>query len=82
MGVASLNMQLATLRGLGIKNTKLFGLIGERNSVGFTATPNIEDAINPATNNFANRRVDRDYYKNFGLENRNIYKYKLVLQKF
>ncbi|MCF8322456.1 MAG: TonB-dependent receptor [Flavobacterium sp.] len=58
-------------------NTKLFGLIGERNSVGFTATPNIEDAINQATNNFANRRVDRDYYKNFGLENRNIYKYKL-----
>lgn len=58
-------------------NTKLFGLIGERNSIGFTATPNIEDAINPATNNFANRRVDRDYYKNFGLENRNIYKYKL-----
>ena len=58
-------------------NTKLFGLIGERNSVGFTATPNIEDAINPATNNFANRRVDRDYYKNFGLENRNVYKYKL-----
>ena len=58
-------------------NTKLFGLIGERNSVGFTATPNIEDAINPTTNNFANRRVDRDYYKNFGLENRNIYKYKI-----
>ncbi len=58
-------------------NTKLFGLIGERNSVGFTATPNIEDAINQATNNFANRRVDRDYYKNFGLENRNIYKYKI-----
>jgi Fe(3+) dicitrate transport protein len=58
-------------------NTKLFGLIGERNSVGFTATPNIEDAINPSTNNFANRRVDRDYYKNYGLENRNIYKYKL-----
>lgn len=58
-------------------NTKLFGLIGERNSIGFTATPNIEDVINPATNDFANRRVDRDYYKNFGIENRNIYKYKL-----
>jgi len=58
-------------------NTKLFGLVGERNSVGFTATPNIEDAINPATNDYANRRVDRDYYQNFGLENRNIYKYKL-----
>jgi Fe(3+) dicitrate transport protein len=58
-------------------NTKLFGLVGERNSVGFTATPNVEDVINPATNDYANRRVDRDFYENFGLENRNIYKYKL-----
>lgn len=58
-------------------NTKLFGLIGERNSVGFTATPNVEDVINPATNDYANRRVDRDFYENYGLENRNIYKYKL-----
>lgn len=58
-------------------NTKLFGLVGERNSVGFTATPNVEDIINPATNDYTNRRVDRDFYENFGLENRNIYKYKL-----
>jgi len=58
-------------------NTKFFGLIGERNSIGFTATPNIEDVINSGTNDFANRRVDRDYYKNFGIENRNILKYKL-----
>jgi Fe(3+) dicitrate transport protein len=58
-------------------NTKFFGLIGERNSVGFTATPNIEDVIKSGTNDFANRRVDRDYYKNFGVENRNILKYKL-----
>lgn len=58
-------------------NTKLFGVIGERNSVGFTATPNVEDAINPATNDYANRQVDRDYYKNFGLETRSIYKYSL-----
>ena len=56
-------------------NTKLFGVIGERNSVGFTATPNVEDAINPATNDYANRQVDRDYYKNFGLETRSIYRY-------
>jgi Fe(3+) dicitrate transport protein len=58
-------------------NTKLFGLIGERNSVGFTATPNVVDGINPTTNDYANRRVDRDFYKNFGIENRTIYKYKL-----
>lgn len=58
-------------------NTKLFGLIGERNSVGFTATPNIPDAINPSTNDYSNRRVDRDYYKNFGLENRNLLHYNI-----
>jgi Fe(3+) dicitrate transport protein len=58
-------------------NTKLFGLVGERNSVGFTSTPDIADAINPSTNDFANRRVDRDFYKNFGIENRNLYRYKL-----
>jgi Fe(3+) dicitrate transport protein len=57
-------------------NTKIFGLIGERNSVGFMATPNIPDAINPSTNDYANRRVDRDFYKNFGIENRNVFKYK------
>jgi Fe(3+) dicitrate transport protein len=58
-------------------NTKLFGLIGERNSVGFTATPNNPDAINPSTNDYSNRRVDRDFYKNFGIENRNLYRYNL-----
>jgi Fe(3+) dicitrate transport protein len=42
-------------------NTKLFGLVGERNSVGFTATPN-GDAIKP-THNYANRRVDRDFMR-------------------
>jgi Fe(3+) dicitrate transport protein len=58
-------------------NTKLFGLVAERNSVGFTATPNIEDAIDPVTNDYANRRVDRDEYQNYGLETRSIYQYKL-----
>lgn len=58
-------------------NTKLFGLVAERNSVGFTATPNIEDAYNTTTNSLANRGVDRDFYKNFGLENRNIFTYNL-----
>lgn len=48
-------------------NTKFFGLIGERNSVGFIATPN----------DFDNRQVDRDFYKNLGVETRSIYAYKL-----
>lgn len=58
-------------------NTKIFGLLGQRNSVGITATPDAVDAINPATDNYANRRVDRDYYENYGIENRNIFKYEL-----
>jgi Fe(3+) dicitrate transport protein len=58
-------------------NVKAFGLIGERNSVGFTAAANVEDAINPVTNQYTNRRVDSDNYKNFGLENRNLLRYKL-----
>lgn len=58
-------------------NTKIFGLLGERNSVGITATPDKVDAINPLTDNYTNRRVDRDYYENYGIENRNIFKYQL-----
>lgn len=58
-------------------NTKLFGLVGERNSIGFLGTPNVLDAINPATNDYSNRRVDRDFYKNFGIENRNTYNYSV-----
>lgn len=56
-------------------NTKIFGLIGERNSVGNTATPNLLDAI--SANTYSKRKVDRDFYKNIGVENRNIYKYKI-----
>jgi Fe(3+) dicitrate transport protein len=58
-------------------NVKGFGLIGERNSVGFTAPANVEDAISTSTNQYANRRVDSDTYKNLGFENRNLYRYKL-----
>ncbi|MFZ4678544.1 MAG: TonB-dependent receptor family protein [Flavobacterium sp.] len=58
-------------------NVKAFGLIGERNSVGFTAAANIEDVISTTTNQFANRRVDSDTYKNLGIENRNLYRYQL-----
>jgi Fe(3+) dicitrate transport protein len=58
-------------------NVKAFGLIGERNSVGFTKAANIEDAISTTTHQYENRRVDSDLYKNIGVENRNLYRYKL-----
>jgi Fe(3+) dicitrate transport protein len=56
---------------------KTFGLYGERNSVGNLAAANILDEINTSTDQYSNRRVDSDTYKNFGIENRNLYKYKL-----
>jgi hypothetical protein len=31
--------------------------------------------FNPATNSLANRRVDRDFYKTLGVENRNVLEY-------
>jgi Fe(3+) dicitrate transport protein len=58
-------------------NVKAFGLIGERNSVGFTAAANVEDVISTSTYQYANRRVDSDTYKNLGIENRNLYRYQL-----
>ena len=58
-------------------NVKAFGLIGERNSVGFTAVATSDYAISTISNQYANRRVDRDKYNNLGIENRNLYRYKL-----
>lgn len=58
-------------------NLKLFGLIGERNSVGITDEITTPDAILSTTNNYKARRVDRDSYQNIGLESRSIFNYNL-----
>ena len=56
-------------------SVKAFGLIGERNSVGFTSAATVHDAI--STNQYGKRQVDSDIYKNLGVENRNLYRYNL-----
>lgn len=50
---------------------KAVAILSERNSVGYTGTPNTND-------NLGQRTVDRDYYTNFGAEWRNIWKYNLL----
>lgn len=60
---------------------KLFGLLAERNSIGFLATPNIKDSINTIINMYNSRQLDRDNYKNLGVEARGIYEHKLGKQK-
>jgi len=77
--VASINFDTKLNSSLTL-NVKAFGLIGERNSVGFTATPDTKDAINTTSLEYANRQVDRDFYKNIGLETRSIFSYSLGKQ--
>jgi Fe(3+) dicitrate transport protein len=62
-------------------NIKLFGLIGQRNSIGFLAAPTIKDTINNVLKDYNNRQVDRDLYKNIGTEIRGIYSYTLFNKK-
>jgi Fe(3+) dicitrate transport protein len=58
-------------------NIKLFGMSGDRNSIGFMQTPNIKDSINSSTLQYNNRRVDVDQYRNAGVELRYINEYKI-----
>ena len=56
-------------------NTKIFGTIGNRNSVGFLQSITFKDSINRATNQFNNRVVNLDTYRNYGIESRIINDY-------
>ena len=58
-------------------NTKLFGTIGNRNSVGFLQSITTKDSINATTLNYNNRVVNLDQYRNYGLESRIITEYHL-----
>ena len=58
-------------------NTKIYGTIGDRNSVGFLQSINIKDSINAATNQFNNRIVNLDKYRNYGIESRIISDYAI-----
>jgi len=54
-------------------NTMLFGLIGSRNALGFLSFANRNDDLKE-------RDLIKDKYKNFGLESRVLYQYKLGKQ--
>jgi len=56
---------------------QLFGLLGERNSIGFIAKPNVADTINSSIVSYNPRQADRDAYKNLGLEYRMRWDYAL-----
>jgi Fe(3+) dicitrate transport protein len=62
-------------------NTKLFGTIGNRNSVGFLQSITTKDSINATTLTYNNRVVNLDQYRNYGLESRIITDYHLGKMK-
>jgi len=49
-------------------DAKVFGVIADRGSVGFTKAITEPDTINGATNAYAARQVDQDHYTNLGAE--------------
>lgn len=55
---------------------KVFGLIAERNSIGFVRAINIADTMNAQTGRFNPRQLDRDLYRNWGAEWRNAVNYQ------
>ena len=62
-------------------NTKIFGTIGDRSSVGFLQSILVKDSINKASNQFNNRVVNIDQYRNYGLESRVITDYAIGKMK-
>lgn len=58
-------------------NTKLFGVLGDRNSVGFLQPVTSKDSINAATLQQNNRAVQIDNYRNYGMESRFLTEYRM-----
>ena len=57
---------------------KLFGNRSERNSVGYVRPANVADTINQAIGAFNPRQVDRDFYRNLGLEFKSLLSWNLA----
>ncbi len=64
-----------------IWNTKLYGTIGDRNSIGFLQSITVKDSINAAILTYNNRVVNIDNYRNYGLESRIITGYNFGKMK-
>lgn len=62
-------------------NTKVFALIGERNSVGFIQSILVNDSINTQTQTYNPRVLSTDSYRNFGVESQVAASYLLFGKK-
>ena len=64
-----------------IWNTKFFGTIGNRGSVGFLQAITTKDSINATTLQYNNRAVNIDKYRNYGMESRILTSYSIGKMK-
>lgn len=60
---------------------KVFGVFGDRNSIGYLKSITVKDSINPVTAKYNNRQVDIDHYRNVGAEARYLSDYTLGKMK-
>ena len=74
---AALNFDVQITENSALK-LKAFANIAQRNSVGYVKAINIKDSINPQTDQYNPRQVDRDKYENYGAELRMSTKYNML----
>ena len=57
---------------------KAFGILAQRNSIGFTAAVTVADTINENTGAYNPRQIDRDVFQNIGAELRGVHQYQFL----
>ncbi|MDP3665050.1 MAG: TonB-dependent receptor [Sediminibacterium sp.] len=76
-GTAALSLDY-TLNEKNIFNLKVFGLHGDRSSIGYINAINNKDTVRAATLAYANRTIDVERYRNYGAELRYLSHYTLA----
>ncbi len=76
-GTAALNIDYK-INEKNIFNLKVFGLQGDRSSIGYINGINIKDTIRVNTLAYANRTIDVEHYRNYGAELRYLSNYTLA----
>jgi Fe(3+) dicitrate transport protein len=78
--IGSVKAEYQNERGVRVQVTA-FGLLAERNSVGFVSGINVEDAIIDTLDVYASRQVDRDWYASYGAEARALLPWNVLDKK-
>jgi Fe(3+) dicitrate transport protein len=60
---------------------RAFGILAQRNSIGFTSAITIADTINENIGSYNPRQIDRDGFQNFGAELRGLHQYQFLKGK-